>query len=174
MQTDICEEAERIITGNGTHCFVNVMYDATLLIFYGTLKNPAEKDLYETHKHSPYRNYVRDIFRRHDASERVLYLTVLDESIKISLLKNQLDNELSGFARITITDSEYDGYKYLKVFSPIASKEHMLVKLKSHTGCDNVVTIGSIEGKYDVYIGNGGGNATIKKLKKLYRNDIYH
>ena len=50
----------------------------------------------------------------------------------------------------------------------------MLVKLKSHTGCDNVVTIGSIEGKYDVYIGDGGGNATIKKLKKLYRNDVYH
>ena len=77
-------------------------------------------------------------------------------------------------ARITVTDSEYDGYQYLKVFSSAASKKHMLVKLKSHTGCDNVVTIGSIEGKHDVYIGDGGGNATIKKLKKLYRNDIYH
>lgn len=174
LQTDICEEAERIIAGNGMHCFVNVMYDSTLLIFYGELKNTAEKKLYETHKHSPYRNYVRDIFRRHDASERVLYLTVLDESIKISVLEKQLVNELGGFARITVADSEYDGYKYLKVFSPIASKEHMLVKLKSNTGCEKVVTIGSIKSKYDVYIGDGGGNAAIKKLKKLYRNDIYH
>lgn len=50
----------------------------------------------------------------------------------------------------------------------------MLVKLKAHTGCDKVITIGSIVGKYDVYIGDGGGNATIKKLKKLYQNVIYH
>ena len=174
LQADICEQAERIIAYHGMHCFVNVMYDATLLIFYGELWNTAEKDLYETHKHSPYRNYIRDIFRRHDASERVLYLTVLDEITKIANLEKQLVHELGTLARITVTDSEYDGYQYLKVFSSAASKEHMLVKLKSHTGCDNVVTIGSIEGKYDVYIGNGGGNATIKKLKKLYRNDIYH
>lgn len=174
LQADICEEAEKIIANNGMHCFVNVMYDATLLIFYGELRNTAEKDLYETHKHSPYRNYVRDIFRRHDASERVLYLTVLNESIKIASLEKQLNHELGSFARITVTDSEYEGYKYLKVFSPIASKEHMLVKLKAHIGCEKTVTIGSIEGKYDVYIGDGGGNATIKKLKKLYRNDIYH
>ena len=174
LQADICEQAERIIAYHGMHCFVNVMYDATLLIFYGELWNTAEKDLYETHKHSPYRNYIRDIFRRHDASERVLYLTVLDEITKIADLEKQLVHELGALARITVTDSEYDGYQYLKVFSSAASKEQMLVKLKSHTGCDNVVTIGSIEGKYDVYIGNGGGNATIKKLKKLYRNDIYH
>lgn len=174
LQADICEQAERIIAYHGMHCFVNVMYDATLLIFYGELWNTAEKDLYETHKHSPYRNYIRDIFRRHDASERVLYLTVLDEITKIANIEKQLVHELGALARITVTDSEYDGYQYLKVFSSAASKKHMLVKLKSHTGCDNVVTIGSIEGKYDVYIGDGGGNATIKKLKKLYRNDIYH
>lgn len=174
MQTNVCEQAERIIANNGMHCFVNVMYDATLLIFYGELKNAAEKDLYETHKHSPYRNYVREKFRRHDDSERVLYLTVLDESVKISALEKQLDNELGGLARMTVAYSEYDEYKYLKVFSPVASKEHMLVKLKAHTGCDRIITLGSIQGKYDVYIGDGGGNATIKKLKKLYRNDISH
>ena len=174
LQADICEKAEKIIADNRMHCFVNVMYDATLLIFYGELRNAAEIDLYETHKHSPYRNYVREIYRRHDASERVLYLTVLDESAKIAVLKEQLDHELSDLARITVADSEYEGYQYLKVFSPIASKEHMLVKLKTHTGCKKAVTIGSIAGKYDVYIGDGGGNATIKKLKKLYRNDIYH
>ncbi len=174
LRADICEQAEKIIAESGMHCFVNVMYDATLLIFYGEFRNSAEKDLFETHKHSPYRNYVREIFRRHDASERVLYLTVLDESGKISALEEKLNDKLNGFVRVTVTDSEYDGYKYLKMFSPAASKENMLLKLKAHTGCENVVTLGSIKGKYDVYIGDGGGNATVKLLKKLYRNDIYH
>jgi hypothetical protein len=44
----------------------------------------------------------------------------------------------------------------------------MLKKLWSHTDTERIVTIGSIKGKYDVYIDDGGGNATIKKLKKLY------
>ena len=57
-----------------------------------------------------------------------------------------------------MTASEYEGYSYLKVFSPLASKEHMLVKLKAHTGCEKIITLGSIQGKYDVYIGDGGGN----------------
>lgn len=173
----VCNIYKTKFHGESMPCILrkeHMMYDATLLIFYGELWNTAEKDLYETHKHSPYRNYIRDIFRRHDASERVLYLTVLDEITKIANIEKQLVHELGALARITVTDSEYDGYQYLKVFSSAASKKHMLVKLKSHTGCDNVVTIGSIEGKYDVYIGDGGGNATIKKLKKLYRNDIYH
>lgn len=173
LRADVCDEAETVIYESGMHCFVNIMYDVTLLIFYGELRNPAEKDLYETHKHSPYRNYVRDIYRRHDGAERVLYLTVLDEADKITSLETKLNERLGGMARITVTASEYDGYQYLKVFSPLASKQHMLVKLKEHTGCEKVVTVGSIEGQYDVYIGDGGGNATLKKLKKLYRDDIY-
>jgi hypothetical protein len=49
----------------------------------------------------------------------------------------------------------------------------MMKKLKAHTGCEKVMTLGSIQGKYDVYIGDGGGNATVKKLKKLYRSGVY-
>ncbi|SFD38441.1 hypothetical protein SAMN02910406_03784 [Ruminococcus albus] len=93
------------------NCSVNVMYDSTLLIFYGELKKT-----FSTHRHSPYRNYVRHIYRRHDASERVLYLTVLDESMKISTIEKQLVNSLGTSARITVSEYECDGYKYLKVF----------------------------------------------------------
>ena len=33
LQADICEQAERIIAYHGMHCFVNVMYDATLKVW---------------------------------------------------------------------------------------------------------------------------------------------
>ncbi len=174
VQADICETAERIIADCGMHCFVNVMYDSTLLIFYGDLKNPAETHLFKTHKHSPYRNFVHDLYRRHDGSERVLYLTVLDTPDRIASLEKKLKESIGIMSRVSVMDSEYDGYRYLKVFSLYASKEHMLERLKSHTGFDKVVTIGSIEGRYDVYIGDGGGNATVKTLKKLYRSNAYH
>ena len=71
------------------------------------------------------------------------------------------------FVRVTVYPSVYDDYLYLKVYSPFASKQEMLKKLWSHTDTERIVTIGSIREKYDVYIGDGGGNATIKKLKKL-------
>lgn len=172
LQADVCDSAEKIIAENGMHCFVNIMYDSTLLIFYGNLQNSAEKDLFETHKHSPYRNYVRNICRHYDASEKVLYLTVLDENEKISELEKNLNEQLNGLARITVFNSEYQGFSYLKVFSPLASKERMMERLREHTGCEKVVTFGSVKGKYDVYISDGGGNATIKKIKTLYKNNF--
>ena len=67
----------------------------------------------------------------------------------------------------------YDGYCYLKIFSVHSSKEEMIKRLRMRTDIEKVVTFGSIKGKYDVYIGDGGGNSTIKKLKKIYQHDIY-
>ena len=126
------------------------------------LKNPAEKDLFETHRSSPYGNYIRKIYRHYDNSERVIYLTVLAEKEKVLRLEKELEEQLRLFVRVTVYSSEYDGYLYLKVYSPFASD------------AESMVTIGSIKGKYDVYIGDGGGNATIKKLKKLYHHSSVH
>lgn len=168
LPLDVCESAEKIISDSGMRCFVNVLYDTTLLIFYGELTNSAEKDLFETHKHSPYRNYVRERFRRHDASERVLYLTVLDTDDRIATLFKKLNDSLEKTIRITVTNSEYEGYQYLNVFSPLASKREMMKKLKEYTSAEKIITFGSIEDEYDVYIGDGGGNVTVKKLKKIH------
>lgn len=174
LPSNVSDIAERIIREKGMHCFVNIMYDSTLLIFYGDLKNEPEKKLYETHKHSPYRNYVKNSYRRHDDTENVLYLTVLDERLKIADLSGALRNTLGSSARITVSDSEYEGYQCLKVFSPLASKHNMMSKLKKYTDSEKILTFGSIKGKYDVYIGDGGGNATVKKIKKLYLTSNYH
>lgn len=71
LPKDISEKAEALIVRNGIHCFVNVMYDSTLLIFYSDFHNTAEKELFEAYKHSPYRNYIRSSYRHHD--EKILY-----------------------------------------------------------------------------------------------------
>ena len=58
---------------------------------------------------------------------------------------------------------------YLKVFSPQASKQNMMEKLKEYAKAEDVITFGSIKGQYDVYINDGGGNGTVKRLKKICR-----
>ena len=170
LPPDICRKAESIIGKCDAHCFVNVLYDSALLIFYGELRNPAERGLFETHRQSPYRNYIKKSFRHSDQTERVLYLTVLEEEGRTDSLEYILSKELEGSVRITVTPSEYEGYNYLKVFSPNATKQEMMKKLKAHTGITETVTFGSIKGEYDVCIEDGGGTATVKKLKKLYRH----
>ena len=162
LSPEICAKAERIIGENGLHCFVNALYDHTLMIFYGELKS------------SPYRNYIRKKYRHYDDSERVIYLTVLAEKENVLHLEKELEKQLGDTVRVVTDSSIYEGYLYLKVYSPFASKQEMLKKLWSYTDAESIVTIGSIKGKCDVYIGDGGGNATIKKLKKLYRQDLFH
>ena len=108
-------------------------------------------------------------YRRYDHTEQILYITVLAEKSDILTLESMLRLELRGRARITVSQSEYDGFLYLKVYSTDATKKNMLQKLKENTGIKKAVTFGSIAGAYDVYISDGGGNATIKKLKKLWR-----
>ena len=169
LPRDVSTQAEKIISECDMHCFVNVMYDATLLIYYGEFRNIAEKELYDSHCHSTYRNYIRSSLRRYDAKENVLYITVLAEKTKVFEIKRRLDKALGEKVRLTVSLSEYKGFLYLKVFSPLASKHEMMKKLKAYTGAEKIVTIGSIKGEYDVYISDGGGNASVKKLKKLYR-----
>ena len=169
LPPDVSADAERLIAELGLHCFVNVLLDHTLLIYYGDLQNNAEQELFESHRHSPYRNYVKAKYRRCDHTEQTIYITVLADRPDILTLESMLRLELRGRARITVSQSEYDGFLYLKIFSPQATKQNMLQKLKGYTGAEKTVTFGSIPGAYDVYIGDGGGNATVKKLKKLIR-----
>ncbi len=169
LPPDVSYEAERIIGECGLHCFVNVMLDTTLLIYYGDFRNQAEKELFESYRHSAYRNYISSLFRRTDSKERVLYITVLADSSSTAMLEKRLREQLGEQIRISISMSEFDGFLYLKVFSPLASKQNMMVKLKEYAKVDEAVTFGSIEGQYDIYINNGGGNGTVKKLKKICR-----
>lgn len=169
---DICSRIECIIEKCGLNCFINALYDTTFLIYYDKLKNKAEMDLFEKQRHSTHIHYIRSFFRHND--EKVLCVTVIDKESNILILKDKLNAELGDHLRITITNSEYEGYLHLKVFSKTASKHEMLKKLQEHTGAKQTITFGSIEGEYDVYIKDGGGNATIKRLKKIYRKGCVH
>lgn len=167
LQSDVSSEAERIIADCGMHCFVNTMLDSTLMIYYGEFRNVAEKELFETCRHSAYRNYISSGFRRNDDKERVLYLTVLADRFSIFMLEGKLRKQLGKRVRISISESEFYGFMYLKVFSPLATKQNMMEKLKEYAEAEDVITFGSIKGQYDVYINDGGGNGTVKRLKRI-------
>lgn len=170
LPEDVCKVAEQTVAEKGMHCFVNIMYDSTVLIFYGDFTNPVEKQLFDSYRESPYRNYVSNRFRRNDDTELVLYLTVIDKEAKVKDLARTLTERLGDRVRTRITDSEYEGYYYLKIFSPLATKQNMLEKLKEYTGINKALTFGTERGEFDVLIYDGGGNATVKRIKRFYWN----
>ncbi len=169
LTSDVSSEAEKIITDCGMHCFVNAMLDSTLLIYYGEFRNAAEQELFESFRHSPYRNYISSGFRRKNDKERVLYITVLADKFSTFMLEGKLRKQLGERIRISISQCEFEGFMYLKVFSPLATKQNMIEKLKEYAKAEDVITFGSIKGQYDVYINDGGGNRTVKRLKKICR-----
>lgn len=63
---------------------------------------------------------------------------------------------------------DYEGCSYIKIYNRNASKEHMIDYLKRNLGVEKTVTFGSIEGRYDVLIGEGDTNKVVREIKKIY------
>ena len=168
LEPDAAAAVEAIAEAEGAHAFVNVLCDNTLLIYYGELKNDAEKDMFQRLRCSPYRNYTHKQFRREPGVEQVTYVMVLAQEPVVQRIAEQIRNTLGTRVRLTLSPaSEYPGYTYLKVYSPDATKANMLKILQTRTGAEKVVTFGSIPGQYDVYVHDDGGNSAVKMMKRL-------
>ena len=94
---------------------------------------------------------------------------MLADKFSTFMLEGKLRKQLGERIRISISQCEFEGFMYLKVFSPLATKQNMMEKLKEYAKAEDVITFGSIKGQYDVYINDGGGNRTVKRLKKICR-----
>jgi len=160
-----------IAENQGLHCFINALYDNTVIIYYGEFVNPAEEQLFNMLRRSPYRNYTRKEFRKVDPDkDDILYIMILTEEEKADKFYRTLSDEgLDIDSRITINAApEFDGFVYIKIYNPVATRAQMLFRLKERLKPDKTVTLGSIEGAYDVYIDDDGGNSAVKTIKRLY------
>ncbi|MCR4644835.1 MAG: FUSC family protein [Oscillospiraceae bacterium] len=161
----VCKQAEQLLHEQGQDAFVTAVLDETLLTYYGTFRNTAEEAYFAAHRTSLYCNYVKSTFRT--GAEQVLCLTVLAEQERTQAMQELLTVALSPAARVVSYPSPYPGFCYLKIMSAAATKQAMLLRLQEVTQKKQAVTFGSIPGAYDVLIHDGGGDATVKKLKQL-------
>ena len=147
--------------------FMNMLLDNMLVIQYKELINEAEKDIYEKMHISPYRNYTNKEFL---PDGRCIYFMLIDTKQKIQMIYDALqETEYAKQLRIITYDSDdYQGYAYIKIYNKNATREHMIAYLKQETGASQIVTFGSIAGKYDVVIHEYDNNKVAKTLKKMY------
>lgn len=151
----------------GLACFTNVIIDDMLVIYYEDTKEKVQEELVKNLRKSPYRNYVK---REFQSEEGVVYFMMLYPSEIIEGFYKKLEQQ--GFTKdlkvLKYKSQDYEGYSYLKIYNKNATKENMIHYLKERTNLSNVVTFGSIKGRYDIVVEPGDTNKVVHMLKKLY------
>lgn len=167
MSPSQAETISTFLENEGIIYFTNTIIDNLLVIYYDSLVNEAMKDIYRKKRNSPYRNYVK---KHHPVFENIVYLYLIDEKEKVDkLVKKLMEQPWICDFRVVYDDSvDYPGYTYMKIYHKDATREHMLMNLQAMLNMNKIVTFGSIEGKYDVYIQNADKDHMVKKLKKLF------
>lgn len=156
-----------LIKKEGLTCFINVIIDDMLVIYYDEAKEEAQRALIERMRRSPYRNYVN---RALPESEEVVYFMLFYPEAVIEGFYRKLQEEgLTEELKVVKEKStEREGYLFLKIYNRNASKKNMTRYLTEMLGIEKTVTFGSIPGQYDVITGEGDYNKVVHMLKKLY------
>ena len=150
----------------GLHFFSSSIKENLLIIHYAELANSGMQALYEKDRKSPYRNFVRTPADRHDG---VLYMLILDSPEKIaSAYEDFMHQPWADQFRVMKGDSEFEGYDALKLYDAKASRPNMLRELEEMLEPEHTITLGSVPGKYDVYIPAGDRDRLAKEIKRRY------
>lgn len=161
------KEISKLVYEQGLQCFVNVVIDDMLVIFYKETGDEVHNRLVKEMRKSPYRNYVKSeaLDRENVVYFMLLYpKQVIEDFYQVLKAKGYTDE-----LKILKYDSvDYPGYSYIKIYNKNADRENMSRYLKSMLGLEKTVTFGSIEGRYDVVVEPGDTNKVVHELKKLY------
>lgn len=153
-------------------CFVNVIIDDLLVIYYEDMKDENQRKLVQQMRRSPYRNYVK---RDLPDGEDVAYIMILYKKQVVEEFYHVLEKE--GYTRelkvLKYDSDDYPGYTYIKIYNKNASRERMIEYLQMQLGIEKTMTFGSIKEKYDVWIEPGDSNKVVHVLKKKYEPFFY-
>lgn len=160
-------EIREFIEQYSKYYFTNIIVDDTLLIYYQPDMDGVMKEVADSLRYSPYRNYI---MREVPRDEAVVYYMILDTKDKQQLLYEALiDNGYGKHYKIVFYDSDtYEGCSYIKIFNKNATIDNMLDYLLSMYGITKSTTIGTIPGKYDVTVTGSYANKAVKNIRDLY------
>ncbi|MCM1387882.1 MAG: HAD hydrolase family protein [Bacillus sp. (in: Bacteria)] len=160
-----------IIRDAEVNCFINVIVDDMLVIYYADCDDKVYNELVATLRKSPFRNYVK---RELPEYEEVVYFMMLDKEQSIERLyrllqENGFESELK---IVKYAARDYPGYAYMKIYNKNASKQNMMEYLKEMTGLKPTITFGTIPGCYDVTVKEGDVNRVVHVVKRYFEYGI--
>lgn len=163
MSKELLEQIRR----QGLECFVNVIIDDMLVIYYRETGDPVHERLVKEMRRSPYRNYVKS--ETLNTEDVVYFMLLYPKEIIENLYRTLTENGITDKLKVLKYDSaDYPGYAYIKIYNKNATRENMSWYLKDMLELEKTITFGSIEGRYDVVVGPGDTNKVVHELKKRY------
>lgn len=82
------KEYLEIFSRKAFHCFVNVIVEDSVIIYYEEFQNPVDKKIYEPLQKLPYRNYMKGPLLEKGAP---VYLVLVDIKERIEALYADLE-----------------------------------------------------------------------------------
>lgn len=167
ISQDKSSQIRSLIRNEGLTCFTNVVIDDMLVIYYDKSEDEVHNNLIRELRRSPYRNYVD---RPYPEDEDVVYFMLLHPTEAIEAFYKKLED--AGITKelkvLKYASDDYPGYAYIKIYNRNATKENMIQYLQKMTGLSQIVTFGTIPGRYDVVVSPGDTNKVVRMLRKLY------
>lgn len=167
ISQDKSSQIRSLIRREGLTCFTNVVIDDMLVIYYDKSEDEVHNNLIRELRRSPYRNYVD---RPYPEDEDVVYFMLLHPTEVIEAFYKKLED--AGITKelkvLKYASDDYPGYAYIKIYNRNATKENMIQYLQKMTGLSQIVTFGTIPGRYDVVVRPGDTNKVVNQLRKLY------
>lgn len=147
--------------------FQNVIHNDNVFIYFQDIKNEGARQLYETLRRSPYRNYIHLPLPEHMP---VVYIMAFDRTDKIAAAYQQLQNRgfTERFKILCYESQDYPGYSYLKIYNRDAVRSAALEELKRMTGFSKSYTFGTVPGMYDELVSGLNADDVVRLLKKKY------
>lgn len=152
--------------------FLNAVIQDVLLIYFTSVTNSTMEEIHLKLRKSPYRNYINAPLPE---GQDVLYIYIVEPTAIIEHLARVLEKEpFIKDIKIHIREEKgHEGYSYMKIYSPQASRENMMDYLQAQSGFKKRITFSSIEGRSDVLIQAEDGNAVVKTMKREYERYIW-
>ena len=172
ISPETSQKIMKLIKQSGLCWYANVILDDMLVIYYEEMEDAVNRKMLEKLRTSPFRNYA---LRPLPEREEVTYFMLLDRTEKIKDFYSLL--EAGGFLEelkiIMYPSKKYEGYSYIKIYNKNATKENMIWYLKQMTGLEQVVTFGTIPGKYNILIEADNANEVVHAAKRMYEGAFH-
>lgn len=123
------------------HCFINVLLEDALLIFYSDFNNLEQEKLYQSKRSSPYRNYI---YGKPPKKGQVLYFLAVEKKEVIDLLEENIRKLSCSDHFIFFREkSANEEYVHLKIYHKNATKQYMARYLQASLKGTYIVAFGS-------------------------------
>lgn len=142
LDRDMADKICGFLRKKGYHYFLNVVWQDVLLIYYRDFKNDVEKELYESARRSPYRNYVYG-----DVPEEgvVVYILLVLRDEEADSLEEEIRGADPRQELLFLRDKSEtpEDYCHLKIYHKTATKEEMVRRMLRDMPQKKCVVFGS-------------------------------